>query len=114
MTVEHDIAMRDLTRSVKEFIDMFGKQDFTDRYQAWCDRRQIKIGWTCLPTSLVNQLHTALEKAIAAVPPEAHSAVQKPKSTRTKAKSNKKTKPGPQTPNPLPSPATADMEIGTW
>jgi hypothetical protein len=113
MTVEHDIAMRDLTRKVNEFIELFGKEDFRSRYQAWCDRRQIKIGWTCLPTNLANQLHTALEKAIAAVPIKGHSAIQKPKSTRTKAKS-KKVKPIPQSPSPLPSPATADMEIGTW
>jgi hypothetical protein len=111
MTVKHDIAMRDLTRSVKEFIDMFGKQDFTDRYQAWCDRRQIKIGWTCLPTSLAKQLYTALEEAMAAVPPEAISAIQKTKSTKNKRK--QKVNPAEIRRN-LPPPATADMEIGTW
>jgi hypothetical protein len=111
MTIEHDLAMKDLARSVNEFIDMFGKQGFADRYQAWCEKRQIKIGWTCLPTNLAKQLYVALEKAMAAVPPEAISAIQKTKSTEPKRK--QKTKPV-EIKRDLPPPATADMEVGTW
>lgn len=111
MTIEHDIAMRDLSRKVNQFIDVFGKEDFKNRYQAWCDRHQIKIGWTCLPTSLADRLIAALEKAIAAVQPEAHSAIQRPKATRTK----RKQKTGPvEAKRDLPAPATADLEVGTW
>lgn len=111
MTVEHDIAMRDLTRKVNEFIEVFGKEDFDRRYQGWSKRNQLKIGWTCLPTNLANRLHEALEKAIAAVPPEGISGIQKTKSTKTKRKT--KAKPV-ETVRDLPPPATADMEVGTW
>lgn len=111
MIIEHDLAMKNLTRKVDEFIKVFGKEDFKNRYQVWSERNQLKIGWTCLPTNLANRLHGALEKAIAAVPPEEIGGIQKPKSTKTKRKT--KAKPV-EAVRDLPLPATADMEVGAW
>jgi hypothetical protein len=110
MTVEHDLVMKDLNRKVKQFIEVFGKEEFYDRYEAWSKRCQIKIGWTCLPTNLANRLHSALEKALADMPPETISSITKPERWKTGAK-KPKVKPAA---SDSPRPATSDMEVGTW
>lgn len=111
MTIEHDLAMKDLTRAVNRFIEVFGEEEFRSRYETWCQKCQVKIGWTCLPTGPANRLHAALEKVFLDIPPEAFSSIQKSESTKRKRKpaSTKKKK---ELITPLP--ATADLEVGTW
>jgi hypothetical protein len=112
MTIEHDLAMKDLTQAVKEFIKVFGEEDFKNRYESWCQKRQIRIGWTCLPTALAKRLHAALEKVLAEIPPEVFSAIQKPESTKRKKRpASTKTK---KESIATPPPATTDLEVGTW